>query len=66
MRVDLLLIVSAFFAVTLLAEVLGAPSTGQAASYGVVAFAVTTVVVIVRRPSRPARSSAAVGLTPAT
>ncbi len=50
MRVDLLLIVGAFFAVTLLAELLGAPNTGQAASYGIVAFAVTTVLVIVKRP----------------
>ncbi len=49
MRTDLLLIVGAFFAVTLLAELLGAPNTGQAASYGVVAFAATTVLVIVKR-----------------
>ncbi|MDQ3631773.1 MAG: hypothetical protein M3417_11010 [Actinomycetota bacterium] len=50
MSVDLLLIVGAFVAVTLLAELLGAPNTGQAASYGIVAFAVTTVLVIVKRP----------------
>ena len=50
MRVDLLLIVGAFFAVTLLAELLGAPNTAQAASYGVVAFALATVLVIVKRP----------------
>ena len=50
MRVDLALIVGAFVAVTLLAELLGAPNTGQAASYGVIAFAVTTVLVIVKRP----------------
>ena len=50
MRVDLLLIVGAFIVVTLLAELLGAPKTGQAASYGVVAFAATTVLVIVKRP----------------
>ncbi len=50
MRVDLLLIVGAFFAVTLLAELLGAPNTAQAASYGIVAFAFTTVLVIVKRP----------------
>ena len=50
MRIDLLLIVGAFFAVTLLAELLGAPNTAQAASYGIVAFAFTTVLVIVKRP----------------
>ncbi len=50
MRVDLLLIVGAFFADTLLAELLGAPNTAQAASYGIVAFAFTTVLVIVKRP----------------
>jgi hypothetical protein len=50
MRVDLLLIVGAFIVVTLLAELLGAPNTGQAASYGVVAFAATTVLVVVKRP----------------
>ncbi len=50
MRVDLLLVLGAFIAVTLLAVLLGAPNTGQAASYGVIAFAVTTVLVIVRRP----------------
>ena len=50
MRVDLLLIVGAFIAVTLLATLLGAPNTGEAASYGVVAFAATVVAVIVKRP----------------
>lgn len=50
MRVDLLLIVGAFIVVTLLAELLGAPNTGQAASYGVVALTATTVLVIVKRP----------------
>jgi len=50
MRVDLLLIVGAFLCVTLLAELLGAPNTGQAASYGVVAFAAATVAVIIKRP----------------
>jgi uncharacterized membrane protein YuzA (DUF378 family) len=49
-RIDLLLIVGAFFAVTLLAELLGAPNTAQAASYGIVAFALATVLVIVKRP----------------
>jgi len=49
-RIDLLLIVGAFLAVTLLAELLGAPNTAQAASYGIVAFAFTTVLVIVKRP----------------
>lgn len=50
MRVDLLLMLSAFFAATLLALLVGAPNTAQAATYGVIAFALTTVVVMVRRP----------------
>ena len=50
MRADLLLIVGAFFAVTLLAELLGAPNTGQAATYGTIAMAVTTVAIMLRRP----------------
>lgn len=50
MRVDLLLMIAAFFAATFLALVLGAPNTAQAATFGVIAFAITTVVVIVRRP----------------
>lgn len=50
MRVDLLFIVVAFFAVTLLAELLGAPNTGQAATYGLIAFTATTVFVMLRRP----------------
>lgn len=50
MRVDLLLMLVAFFAATLLALALGAPNTAQAATYGVIAFAATTVVVMVRRP----------------
>lgn len=50
MRIDLLTIVGAFFGVTLLAVLLGAPNTGQAASYGVVAFAIATVLVLVKRP----------------
>ena len=49
MRVDLLLMLSAFFATTVLALLVGAPNTAQAATYGVIAFAVTTVVVMVRR-----------------
>jgi len=36
--------------VTVLAELLDVPDTGQAAGYGVVAFANPTVLVIVRRP----------------
>ncbi len=50
MRVELLLLLAAFFVVTLLATALGAPNTGQAASYGVIAFAVTTVLVLLKRP----------------
>ncbi len=50
MRVDLLLILGAFFAVTFLSLALGADNTANAATYGVVAFAATTVLVIVKRP----------------
>ena len=50
MRVDLLLIVGAFLVTTLLALALGAPNTGQAAGWGTVAFAATTVLVILKRP----------------
>ena len=50
MRAELLLLVAAFFVVTLLAVAGGAPNTGQAATYGVIAFAITTVFVIVKRP----------------
>lgn len=35
---------------TVLAELLDVPNTDQAAGYGVVAFASTTVLVIVKRP----------------
>ena len=50
MRIDLLAIVVAFFGVTLIAVALGAPNTAQAATYGVIAFSVTVVLLIVRRP----------------
>ena len=50
MRVDLLLMTTAFFAVMLIALALGAPNTAQAATYGVIAFSVTTVLVLVKRP----------------
>lgn len=50
MRVDLLLIAGAFLGVTLLALLLGAANTGQAAGYGVIAFAAAIVAVIVNRP----------------
>jgi hypothetical protein len=50
MRFDLLLMVAAFGGTTLVALLLGAPNTGQAGTYGVIVFAITTVVVIVRRP----------------
>ena len=50
MRVDLLIIVGTFLAVTLLALAFGARNTGIAASFGLVAFAAATVLVIVKRP----------------
>ena len=50
MRVDLPLLLGAFLVVTLLALLVGAPNTGQAASYGVIAFASATVLVILKRP----------------
>lgn len=50
MRLDLLLIVASFFVVTLISVPLGAPNTAHAATYGVIAFAATTVGVIVKRP----------------
>lgn len=50
MRVDLLLMLLAFFAATFLALLLGAPNTAQAATYGVIVFAITTVTLMVRRP----------------
>ena len=50
MRTDLVLIVAAFLAATLLALLLGAPNTGQALTYGQLAMAATTVGVILKRP----------------
>jgi hypothetical protein len=42
------LMLGAFVLVTLIAVVLGAPNTGQAATYGQIAFAATAVWLIVR------------------
>lgn len=50
MRVDLLLVLAAFFAATLLALALGAPNTAQAGAYGAIAVAATTVGIMLKRP----------------
>jgi uncharacterized membrane protein YciS (DUF1049 family) len=42
------LMVAAFLAVTLVAVALGAPNTGQAMTYGQLAFAATAVALIAR------------------
>jgi hypothetical protein len=50
MRTDLGLILGAFLVATLLAVALGAPNTGQAFTFGMLALTATTVGVILRRP----------------
>ena len=47
--VDLTLMLGAFVAGTLLAELLGAVNTGTALTFGQLAFAVTLVFVLLRR-----------------
>lgn len=47
--VDLTLLLGAFLAGTLLAELLGAPNTGTAMTFGQLAFAATLVFVLLRR-----------------
>ena len=42
------LMLAAFLAVTLLAVAFGAPNTGQAATYGQIAFAATAVWLMVK------------------
>ncbi|HYF24180.1 MAG TPA: hypothetical protein VD931_00435 [Baekduia sp.] len=50
MRLDLLILVAAFAAGTLVAEVAGAANTGTALAFGQIAFALAVVYVVVRRP----------------
>jgi uncharacterized membrane protein (DUF485 family) len=49
-RIDLLIMLGAFLAATLLALLFGAINTGTALSFGQIAFAIATVYVIARRP----------------
>lgn len=49
MRTDLLVMVAAFLGVTLVAEALGAANTGTAASFGLFAFAIALVAILVKR-----------------
>jgi hypothetical protein len=48
-RTDLLIMFGAFVAASLIAGALGAINLGTALAFGQMAFALTTVVVIVRR-----------------
>ena len=50
MRIDLLIMVGAFAAGTLLALLFGAINTGTALAFGQIAFAIAAVYVIGRRP----------------
>lgn len=50
MRVDLLIMLGAFVAASLIAGALGAINLGTALAFGQMAFALTAVIVIVRRP----------------
>ncbi len=50
MRIDLLIMLGAFLAGTLLALLFGAINTGTALSFGQIAFAMAAVYVIARRP----------------
>jgi hypothetical protein len=47
--VDLALILGAFVAATLVAELAGAPNLGTAMSFGQIAFALAAVFVLLRR-----------------
>jgi hypothetical protein len=49
-QVDLLIMLGAFVAATLLALLFGAINTGTALTFGQIAFGVATMYVIVRRP----------------
>ena len=50
MRTDLLIMLGAFLAATLLALLFGAINTGTALAFGQIAFAIAAVYVIGRRP----------------
>jgi uncharacterized membrane protein (DUF485 family) len=50
MRIDLAIMFGAFVAASLLAGALGAVNLGIALAFGQIAFALATVVVMVRRP----------------
>lgn len=50
MRTDLLIMFGAFLLASLLAGALGAINLGTALAFGQIAFALATVIVIVRRP----------------
>jgi hypothetical protein len=49
-RLDLLIMFGAFLAASALAGLLGAINLGTALTFGQIAFALATVLVIVRRP----------------
>ena len=58
MRADLLILLAAFAAGTLLAELAGARNLGVALAFGQLAFGLALVLVLVRRPqTRPARAA---------
>ena len=50
MRVDLVIMLGAFIAGTLLALLFGAINTGTALAFGQIAFAIAAIYVIGRRP----------------
>jgi hypothetical protein len=49
-KIDLAIVVAAFVAATAIAELLGATNFGTALAFGQLAFALATVLVIIRRP----------------
>jgi hypothetical protein len=49
-RTDLLIMLGAFVAASLLAGALGAINLGTALAFGQIGFAIAAVIVIVRRP----------------
>jgi hypothetical protein len=49
-RVDLAIVLAAFVVATALAGLLGATNLGTALAFGQMAFALATVLVIIRRP----------------
>jgi uncharacterized membrane protein (DUF485 family) len=50
MRIDLLIMLGAFIAGTLIALLLGAANTGIALAFGQIAFAIAAIYVIGKRP----------------